>query len=542
MLCEFARLRSRYSSMNTSLAVDNRSRPIIAFIAVTALIGMAWAAANWIVTGSLQALILGGMAIALIATILATLNDWRVGILLFIPWLLFEDLPRKYLGNGLILFFGKDILIAVTYISLWHAKRRNEISWLRTPFLLPLALFFTLAFIQVFNTWTPSVLYGFLGLKLDFYYVPLLYAGYALIGNAKDLERFLIYNVALGLLIASLGIVQSVVGLKFLNPASLAPELETLGNLTRYSPLTHQAVPQPTSVFVSTGRFATYTILLGILAFGMEAYLLLKRPRQAWYGLLGVGITIVAAMQSGSRGAVIYLAISMLVLSAGFFWGSPWQWTRHRPVMKAVRRSFLVGAVGLFTMIQFFPRAIGASWAFYSETLSPTSSASELQNRTWDYPLRNLRAALEHPRWLYGDGTGTASLGMQYVAKVLGQPPIDFWVENGWGTLILEMGILGPILWIIWTFWLLWFAWKTVRRLRESVYFPLALSIFWYAFILLVPISYNGMAPYQNYVMNAYLWLLLGVLFRLPDLLRNEQVSMQALRLSQVSAAAVYAG
>ncbi len=85
MLCEFARLRSRYSSMNTSLAVDNRSRPIIAFIAVTALIGMAWAAANWIVTGSLQALILGGMAIALIATILATLNDWRVGILLFIP-------------------------------------------------------------------------------------------------------------------------------------------------------------------------------------------------------------------------------------------------------------------------------------------------------------------------------------------------------------------------------------------------------------------------------------------------------------------------
>src|SRR4029077_18595471 len=192
-------------------------------------------------------------------------------------------------------------------------------------------------------------------------------------------------------------------------------------------------------------------------------------------------------------------------------------------LVKTMRRAFLAGALGLFLMMQFFPRSIGASWAFYSETLSPTSSASELQDRTWSYPLRNLMIALQHPRWLYGDGTGTASLGMQYVAKFLGQAPIGFWVENRWGTLILEMGILGPILWIIWTSSLLYFSWKIVRQLRGTIYFPVALSIFWYAFVLLVPFSYNGMAPYQNYVMNAYLWLLVGVLFRLPHLARNPQ-------------------
>jgi hypothetical protein len=131
---------------------------------------------------------------------------------------------------------------------------------------------------------------------------------------------------------------------------------------------------------------------------------------------------------------------------------------------------------------------------------------------------------------------------MQYVAKLLGQPPIDFWVENGWGTLILEMGILGPILWIVWTFALLSSAWKAVRQLRQSVYFPVALSIFWYAFVLLVPLSYNGMAPYQNYIMNAYVWLLLGVLFRLPDLLRKENASMQSQQMPQLSTAAAYAG
>ena len=506
------------------------------------LLGIVWGLSNWIVTGSDTVLIMGGMSIALVIIVVATLTDWRKGIFFFIFWLLFEDLARKYLGNGLILFFGKDVLAAITYLSLWRAKWRGEVAWFKPPFMVPLAMFFSLAFIQVFNTWTPSVLYGFLGLKLYFYYVPLVYAGYAFVRTAADLEQLFVYNVAFGLPIALVGIVQSVVGLRFLNPSVLAPELEELGNLTRYSPLTHQAVPEPTSVFVSGGRFASYIILLVILALGLQAYFLLTRRRRAAYGFLGVGIAVVAAVQSASRGSLIYVTMSVLVLSAGFFWGAPWRWGEGRHLVKAMRRAFLVAAAGLFLMLQFFPKSIGASWAFYSETLSPTSSASELRNRTWDYPLNNLVLALQHPRWLYGDGTGTASLGMQYVAKVLGQPPINFWVENGWGTLILEMGILGPILWIAWTSSLLYFSWKVVRQLRETPYFPVALSIFWYAVLLLVPFSYNGMAPYQNYVMNAYLWLLIGVLFRLPHLARDPQTGPRAAQAANVQNAAVFAG
>jgi hypothetical protein len=521
--------------------VGQRSRRVLGLLLLVGLAGTVWILTSWIVTESTELLITGSMAITLAIIALAALNNWRVGVLLFIPWLLFEDLARKYLGNGFILFFGKDVLAAITYLSLLRAKRRGEVPWFRSSFLTPLALFFCLALIQVFNTWTPSVLYGFLGLKLYFYYCPLMFAGYALIRHEKDLEQVLVFNLALGLLIALLGIVQSIVGLKFLNPAALAPELETLGNLTRYSPITHQAVPQPTSVFVSAGRFASYTILVVILALGTQAYLLLTRRKRASYGFLGVGIAVVAAVQSGSRGSLIYVAISMLVLSAGFLWSAPWRLRQGRRLIKAARRAFLVGAIGLFLMIQFFPKSIGASWAFYSETLSPTSPTSELQDRTWDYPLQNLMTALHHPRWLYGDGTGTASLGMQYVARLLGQAPISFWVENGWGTLILEMGILGPILWIVWTCWLLCSSWKVVRQLRETVYFPVALSILWYAFVLLVPFSYNGMAPYQNYVMNAYLWLLIGVLFRLPHLARNQQSFPRRVQLSKLRTATAFA-
>jgi hypothetical protein len=173
-------------------------------------------------------------------------------------------------------------------------------------------------------------------------------------------------------------------------------------------------------------------------------------------------------------------------------------------------------------MIQLFPQEIGASWAFYSETLSPTSSASELRYRSWDYPIDNLKQAFEHERWFYGYGTGTASLGTEYVARLLGQPPVINWVENGWGSLMLEMGFLGPILWLIWSVSLLYYAWKVIRHLRGTVYFPVGLSIFWFAFLLLIPFTYGGLPPYQNYVTNAYFWILIGVLFRLPHLARTQ--------------------
>src|SRR5580700_5599436 len=522
--------------------LGQRSRQLRGLLFLITALGGAWIVADRIVGGSFDSVIMTGLAISLAVVTITTLNNWRAGVLLFISWLLFEDLVRKYLGNGLILLFGKDALAAIIYLSFWMSERRRNTGWFRPPFLVPLVLFFSLAFIQVFNSWTPSVLYGFLGLKLYFYYVPLLYIGYFYVRTARDLDQLIVYNLALGMAIALLGIVQSIMGSQFLSPATLAPDLRVLGNLTRYSPLTHQAVLAPTSVFVSTGRFSRYTIALVILAFGAQGYLRLTRTRRAAYGLLALGIAVVAAMQSGTRGAIVYAAISVLVLSAGFSWGTPRHWKHGRLMTKAVRRALLVIALGLFLMVQFFPRVIGANWAFYSETLSPTSSASELRARSWDYPLLNLMTALHHPRWLYGDGTGTASLGMQYVARVLGQEPIGFWVENGWGTLILEMGILGPILWIAWTSSLLYFSWKAVRQLRGTVYFPLALAIFWYAFILLVPFSYNGRASYQDYIMNAYLWLWIGVLFRLPHLARNQQPSSRTVQSPELRTATAYAG
>jgi hypothetical protein len=71
-------------------------------------------------------------------------------------------------------------------------------------------------------------------------------------------------------------------------------------------------------------------------------------------------------------------------------------------------------------------------------------------------------------------------------------------------------------------------AWKVVRKLKGSPWFPLGFMIFWYAFLLLVPLTYYGMQPYQDFVLNAFLWLQLGILFRLPSIALSAQFEANA--------------
>ncbi len=63
----------------------------------------------------------------------------------------------------------------------------------------------------------------------------------------------------------------------------------------------------------------------------------------------------------------------------------------------------------------------------------------------------NLELAFTNKNWVLGNGIGTASLGGQYVARFTGSPPLNIWVEEGYGLLIIEMGILAPFLWLLWT-------------------------------------------------------------------------------------------
>jgi len=499
-------------------------------IVIGGLVG-AYAAAQLILQDDWKGLALIALGFGALTFAIKILNNWRQGLYIFFAWLFFEDFTRKYLGNNMVIYFAKDFLVILVYISFLAARRRRkDIASFKPPFLLPLLLMVWFAVGQVFNPGSTSVLYGMLGLKLYFLYVPLMYLGYALIDSEFELRRFFMLNAGLLLIVGGLGIAQAIIGPKFLNPTVIQEDIRELSTLYRVSPITGQMAYRPTSLFVSTGRFQNLIVASWIIIVGFGGYLLLRSKKGRAIAFTSIGVLAGAAIMSTSRGVVMWCGGSMLVIAAAFLWGAPWKQKEVSRVFRSIQRVALLGGSMIVILAVIFPEEVGSRFAIYSETLSPYSTASELAYRTRDYPLRNFLAALSTPRWPYGYGTGTASLGIQYIARVLHIPGTGVGVENGYGQLVVEMGILGLLLWILLGFCVSVAAWRVVKSLRGSPWFPLAFVIFWLAFIVFFPMGYNSLSFYQDYLVNAYLWLLLGILFRLPHLALSVQFSLSTSR------------
>ena len=205
------------------------------------------------------------------------LNNWRDGLYIFFGWLFVEDFARKYLGNNIVIYFAKDILVILVYLSFFLARRnRKEKAIFRPSFLVPLLILLWFAVGQVFNPGSSSVFYGILGLKLYFLYIPLMYLGYALVDSERDLRRFFMFNAFLILAVGSLGIAQAIIGPTFLNPTTIQEDIRELSTLYRTSPITGMVAYRPSSVFVSTGRFQNLIIASWVPRSPRLAYL---RPR-----------------------------------------------------------------------------------------------------------------------------------------------------------------------------------------------------------------------------------------------------------------------
>lgn len=498
-------------------------------LALASVLGILWLIANLILADPFRGMLLLCASIVAVVVAAKTLSDWRSGVFLFLAWLLFEDLVRKYMGNSMYIYFGKDVLIGVTYLSVLMARAdHKDTESFRPPFRFALGLFFLLGLAQFFNPGSPSFWYGVLGLKLQFYYVPLMFVGYGLIRAERDLRRFLVTSMGLAAVISLVGIIQAVVGLDFLNPRGGA-DIDELSHLVRQTP-SGLAVPRPPSVFVSDGRFGSYLFVVFILGLGTAGYLLLRRTRSGRRIVFpALALVAVASMMSGSRGCVVYAASSALVLSAGVLWGAPPTLGEGYRLVKAIRRSFIFVALAMVLALVVFPNVVGARWAFYRETIALDSPDSETTTRAWDYPVQNFLSVFDDRDWPTGHGIGTASLGAQYVSRILQVPTTGLATESGYGILILELGVLGPILWLVWTLSLVFEAYKVAIKLKGTWAFPVALSILWFAFLLLFPLTWSGLDLYENFVTNAYFWLLIGILFKLPILVNQtsteEQVS-----------------
>jgi hypothetical protein len=501
--------------LGTHPSLRSSRNPLVAIGLFVVVIFAAYMAAGAIIADDTKSLVFATLPFVAGAVIVAILNDWRRGLYVLVAWILFEDFVRKYLGNNMAIYFAKDVLAIVLYISFFRAQRAKKFEKFRVPFRIPLLSFLWLGLLQVFNPASTSIFYGILGMKIYFLYVPLIYVGYTLLKSEEDLRGFLSFVCVLILIVAALGLAQSIIGPTFLNPVNLQEDIRELGTLYRAAPISGVVAYRPTSVFVSAGRFQDFLMVAWLISLGFSGYLLLRSRRGRTLAFTTVGVVGAASLMSASRGVFMWNTGDALVITAGFLWGAPWRQGEVIRVLRTILRTALLVGFGIIVLLTIFPEELGSRMAIYSETLMPDSPASELVNRTQTYPLRQLGYAFDHPRWPYGYGMGTVSLGRQYVTRIMHAAPMYVGVESGYGNLVVQLGILGLVLWVVLGFSIAISAWKVVRELQGTPWFPIAFTIWLYAILLFFPMMFAGNSPYEDFILNAWLWLLLGILYRL---------------------------
>jgi hypothetical protein len=503
--------------IGTLPTVRTPRKPLVAFGFFVLVTYGAYQAAEAILADDLTTMTYIAMFSVGSAVVIVILNDWRRGLYILTGWILFEDFARKFFGNNMAIYFAKDVLALILYLSFFRSRPTKSDGLFRIPFRFSLLVFFWFAFLQVFNFASTSVFYGILGMKVYFLYVPLIYVGYALVRSDEDLRRFLSFTCALIIVVAGLGIAQSVIGPTFLNPAQLQDDIRELSNTYHVSPISGLVAYRPTSVFVSAGRFQDFLVVAWLISLGFGGYLLLGSRRGRALAFTTIGVVAAASLMCASRGVFMWNSGIAIIVAAGFLWGAPWRQRETIRVLQIIQRTAFSVGIGIVLLLTIFPDELGSRLAIYSETLMPNSPTSELVHRTQTYPLQQLGFAFDHPRWPYGYGTGTCTLGRQYVVRLLHAEPMGIGVESGFGNLIVELGIVGLILWVVLGFSIARSAGKVTKDLRSTPWFPLAFTIFLFALVLFFPMTYTSLSAYQDFVINSNLWLFLGILFRLAQ-------------------------
>jgi len=108
-------------------------------------------------------------------TELIIVRVWSLGFYFFKVWLLLDFCFRKFRSNIMPLLFGNGVGADLASISVSVDVRRWKEKSFCLPLLLPVLLLIWLAVVHVLNTNSPHAVYDVLGMKVYFFYIPLLY-------------------------------------------------------------------------------------------------------------------------------------------------------------------------------------------------------------------------------------------------------------------------------------------------------------------------------------------------------------------------------
>jgi len=417
---------------------------------------------------------------------------WRMGVYLFMIYVVLEGFLLNYFYQVPALNVVKDVYVGLLFLSLAVGLiLRRQALFPRLGWVLPFAGFAMVYTAEIFNPNLPNFLVGLVGLRVTLFYCLLAPVAFWFFDSWDRVIRFFMFMVALSIPVAAFGIMQYFKGPEWM--ISMSPgfqrvvfyawvpamEGETGGELPALRTF---------STFVQTGGFSLYLAFLMLITAGCWGVF-----RAYWQRMIIAAIFLVqffALLTTGGR-TPVFVFVACVVLWSFFQRGS----LRLTPVLLLLPLLFYVSTMLLGT--GFLDR--------FSTMLNPDAVRARNMPLLTDWFGEALKTD-----WT-GLGAGYASVASRHV----GETPLNGGpVENGLAKMVFEAGFPGLVLYVV---FLVSFGFTCARQaLRVSDprlrWFAMPVAAFILVNLLLVPLG----TPFDVSPANVYLWFFAGFLARAP--------------------------
>ena len=394
-----------------------------------------------------------------------------LGLLLLLIYAPFHQAYIDFFPSTLITSWKEGALILILVIWLSKIVLRREQLPLKTPLIIPTFAFLMVALVQFVNS--PSLVKGIFGLKSAAAFIP----AYFIAANLQLTKREVKRLVLIMIVVVSLSAIYEL--FKFFAPLSWFPTGLRIPRHVAGIYRIHFSSAVPCSVFMlflTIGFFTSssskgvrfFSIIAACVMFTVLMYSLVR----LWWILIGIGLIFMSISRKEQK--LLYLIpLGILVV---FFIFPPFVWQR---------------AVSITD--------------FYDPSLQ-----SRIQQAS-----RSLAYASKHP---LGVGMGAISSDKyRHLAKFVGSSTVSslFSTENGFLTILVEMGVVGLGVYIWFMFSVFKQGFRIFHSLTDNFLRWLALGILSSCFVFFLSHFFNESLLF--YPMNFYFWFLLGLLMALKQ-------------------------
>jgi hypothetical protein len=415
---------------------------------------------------------------------------WRMGVYLFMAYVVVEGFLINYFNGLSELNLVKDLFVALLFLSvavILIMQRRAPFP--RLGWVIPFLLFALVYIAEIFNPNLPNIMVGLVGCRVTLYYSLLAAVAYWFFDSVERVIKFFAFMVLVSIPEAAFGIVQYFKGAAWM--ASISPGFQRAVFYADWNDTqTAEGSFRTFSTFVHTGAFSEYLALMMLIT---AAFFGLYRMR--WQRVVLAAILMLqffALLTTGGRGAFM-----AFFLCLGIWW--------------LFQRGSMHLAPAVIVLPVFFYAATLLLGTGFLDRFSTLFNADLMRER--NMPLITGWFAQSMQADWAGLGAGYASLASRHV----GETALNMGaVENGLAKMRFEAGIPGLILYVGFLLSFVLSSAGQALRVADSRVRWFATPI---ASFLILSVSFTPLGtPFDVSPTNVYLWFFAGFLGRATTL------------------------